>query len=366
MEKLRIGVVTVSKSVHTRIYVQYLVDAGHDVTVITNRDRYEVDGVTTINTRPLRGRRLKLPDSVLLGMRDRKVQRALKRGDFDVVNVQMLLSDGITAALTSPAPVVITLYGSDVYRRDTLPEPYLDRLPDALRRAAVVHACSQHMRDELTVIGAYPEKIETFQYGVDPQLFAPADEPRDAHQIVSVRALRPLYRVQLIVGAMPKVLERFPDARLSVYDTGEMEIRLRGLATDLGVDGAISFLGRQSGEVIARDLSTAGVWVSMAESDGTPISMLEAMAAGAFPVVADLPTLHEWLTPERAVMVDDPNTDRVAEALCEALSRAETGAHVSANREIVTSRADRTTNLARFEALLARAAAGARPAAPDQ
>lgn len=353
---MRIAVVTVSKSIHTRIFVEYLVGQGHEVTVITNRDRFEVDGVRTINTRPLGGRRFMLPDRALLALRDRAIRAALREGDFDVVNVQMLTSDGVTASLSAQSPVVVTLYGSDVYRTDLLPAGYLDALPDALRRAAIVHACSRHMTEELIAIGVDPARIETFQYGVDSSQFSPGDGPRRRDRILSVRAHKPLYRIHLIVGAMPLVLETHPEARLAVYDTGPEEPRLRALAESLGITHAVDFLGRHPAETIARDLGESGVWVSMAESDGTPISLLEAMSAGAVPVVGDLDTLHEWLEPSRAVFVTEPTAEAVAEALRAGLGMAGDQGIIAANRTVVTERAERSVNLRRFEALLARAA----------
>lgn len=353
---MRIAVVTSSKSIHTRVFVEYLIGRGHDVTVITNRDAYEIEGVRTINIRPLGGRRFGLPDKVLLGLRDGAIANALERGGYDVVNVQMLLSDGIAAALSSPAPVVITLYGSDVFRRESLPEYYLTRLPQALERAAIVHACSNHMADELIRIGAPAEKIEVFQYGIDLERFRPITPPPKPPLIVSSRALRPLYRVHLIIEAMPAVLERYPEARLAVYDTGDEEQRLVELVDRLGVQHAVGFLGRVGPDELAAALGEAAVWVSMAESDGTPLSLLEAMAAGAYPVVADLETLREWLAPGRAALVAEPSAEMVAVGIIGALERSATGSHMEANRAIVAERGDRAVNLPRFEALLERAA----------
>jgi hypothetical protein len=76
------------------------------------------------------------------------------------------------------------------------------------------------------------------------------------------------------------------------------------------------------------------------------------MSAGAFPVVADLPTLHEWIAEPNGIFVE-PEADAVADGLAAVLGRAASGAHVSANRGIVEERANRAVNLARFEALLA-------------
>lgn len=357
---MRIAIVTVSKSIHARIYVEHLLRAGHDVTVISNRDVFsEGLDVRTVNTRPFGGRRFRLSDRFILGLRDRKLEKALRAEDFDVVNVQMLLSDGIVGTLAAHGPVVITLFGSDVYLRDRLPKPYLDLMPLALKRAAFVHACSKHMATELISLGTPAENVVTFQYGVEPDRFRPlipaAQRPK---RIVSARALRPLYRVHLLVEAMPAVLLAEPDARLAIYDTGDEEGRLRQLAEDLDVADSIEFLGRVSPDELARDLGSSAVWASMAESDGTPISMLEAMSAGAFPVVADLPTLHEWIEPPHGLFVD-PTADAVAAGLIAGLRFSATGAHVDPNRHIIETRADRATNLARFEALLETAAARA-------
>lgn len=353
---MRIAVVTSSKSLHTRVFVEYLVERGHDVTVITNRDRFEVEGVRTVNVRPLGGRRLGLPDSALLALRDRAIAHELARGDYDVVNVQMLLSDGVAAALASPVPVVITLYGSDVYRRDALPAHYLANVPQALGRATVIHACSHHMAEELVRLGAPAERIAVFQYGIDLDRFVPLTPPPRPQLVVSSRALRPLYRVHLIAEAMPAVLAAHPDARLAIFDTGDEEDRIRATADALGVQHAVEFLGRVDADRLAKALGEAAVWVSMAESDGTPLSLLEAMAAGAFPVVAELDTLHEWLSPSRAVMVSDPSAAKVANAVIEALGRAASGEHIEANRTVVAEHGDRAVNLPRFEELLSQAA----------
>ncbi len=354
---MRIAVVTMSKSVHARLYVEFLANAGHDVTVITNRDEFSPGlDVRTVNTRPLKGRRFKLPDRVIDGLRDRKLHRALKAGDYDVVNVQMLLADGIVACLVSPAPVVVTLFGSDVYLRDRLPQAYLDLMPKALRRATTVHACSEHMAAELLSLGVPAERIETFQYGVEPDRFRPLVPASEREPvIVSARALRPLYRVHLLVEAMPAVLAENPAARLAIYDTGDEEPRLRELAASLGVADHVEFRGRVTPDELAAVLGRSAVWASMASSDGTPISMLEAMSAGAFPVVADLPTLHEWIESPHGLFVE-PEPAAVAAGMIEALRLAPAGAHVEPNRRIIEERADRATNLRRFESLLESAA----------
>jgi glycosyltransferase involved in cell wall biosynthesis len=48
-------------------------------------------------------------------------------------------------------------------------------------------------------------------------------------------------------------------------------------------------------EEMPRLLSGTDIYVSTSLDDGTSISLLEAMASGAFPIVSDIPSNREWI-----------------------------------------------------------------------
>jgi L-malate glycosyltransferase len=358
---VRIAVVTVSRSVHVRVYVEYLLRRGHDLVVFTNGPTYSDLDVPTVDLRPFGDRRFRLPRSFIRSLRKRRLCRGLRTGRFDVVSAQMVLMEALDAVECSRAPVVLSFHGSDVHRRNELPNGLADefdeRLPNAVKRAAAVHAVSKHMADELADLGTPREKLAVFQYGIEMERFVPAhDAPRE-RRIVSNRAFKPFYRVNLLLQALPVVLAEFPDVRLAVYGEGPEEQRLRDMAADLGIASVVEFAGQAPPEAIAADLGRSMVWASMSESDGTPLSLLEAMAAGAYPVVADIPTLHEWIVPPHGRFVA-PDAFDVARGLIDGLRAAETGAHIAPNRAIVAERGQREANLERYETLLADVAAG--------
>jgi glycosyltransferase involved in cell wall biosynthesis len=358
---MRIAIVTVSVGSHVRVYVEYLRQAGHEVTVLTNSPRYLDTDVPTVDLRPFHGHRYRLPLSLIGNLRRRRLWAALTAGRFDVVNCQMVMTDALDVAEISPAPFVLSFHGSDLYRRAELPG-YIDdtRLTAALQKAAAIHAVSAHMAEELIALGAPAEKVSTFQYGIDPLSFLPA-VVRDPNRIVSVRSLKPLYRVHLLIEAMPAVLKAYPQAVLEIYDEGPELQRLQDLASNLNLGSSVEFVGRQPIRRIAGAVGRAAVWASMAESDGTPLSLLEAMSAGAYPVLAELPTLHEWIEPPRGTFVA-PTPEAVANGLIAGLARSATGAHIEENRAIVEERATRSVNLARFERILEEAASTDAPA----
>lgn len=44
-------------------------------------------------------------------------------------------------------------------------------------------------------------------------------------------------------------------------------------------------------------LNQGDILVSTSSEDGTSVSLLEAMGSGAFPIVMDIPSNREWITP---------------------------------------------------------------------
>ena len=175
--------------------------------------------------------------------------------------------------------------------------------------------------------------------------------------IVSDRALEPLYNVDVIIRAFARLRERLPDARLIVAHDGSERSRLEALARELG-PGAVSFVGRLTPPELAETLSKAHVYVSVPSSDSFALSTVEAMAAGCFPVVSDLPSNEGWLTyGENAFIVPVRDEARLADAMQEALrSAALRNAAAETNRSKAESDGLREPNMLRMERLYYRLA----------
>lgn len=66
------------------------------------------------------------------------------------------------------------------------------------------------------------------------------------------------------------------------------------------------------------------VVVSPSTHDGTPNTLLEALACGCFPVAGDLESIREWITPgENGLLVDPHNSQALADAILTALEKPE-------------------------------------------
>jgi glycosyltransferase involved in cell wall biosynthesis len=66
----------------------------------------------------------------------------------------------------------------------------------------------------------------------------------------------------------------------------------------------------------------AQITVSVTTHDGTPNTLLEAMACGSFPIVGDIEALREWITGgENGLLVDPGNPRDLADAILMVISR---------------------------------------------
>ncbi|MGH7703626.1 MAG: glycosyltransferase, partial [Gemmatimonadales bacterium] len=138
---------------------------------------------------------------------------------------------------------------------------------------------------------------------------------------------------------------------------------LQRLVRKLGLGDVVRLLPPVDRSRMADLFRACQVLVSPSTEDGTPNSLLEGMACGAFPVAGDLPSVREWIEPGRNGLLFDP---RDPEALSACLIRVlEDGALRAGAREANQALIDRDAS---YPSVMTRAEAyyrsvGGRPAA---
>ena len=91
--------------------------------------------------------------------------------------------------------------------------------------------------------------------------------------------------VEVLLAALARLLEKAPEARLLVAGDGEHRRALERTAARLGVEEAVTFLGRCDAARVRALLAGAGALAVPSIYEGMPLVVLEAMEAGV-PVVA--------------------------------------------------------------------------------
>jgi colanic acid/amylovoran biosynthesis glycosyltransferase len=185
----------------------------------------------------------------------------------------------------SGIPLVVHFHGADAHSRRIL-EPYTAEYRSLFALAGAVVAVSHTMENQLRALGAPPEKIYYNPCGVDLSLFQPARPGANGPAFIAVGRFVDKKAPHLLLAAFASVHAACPEARLIMIGDGRLMEACRQLARGLGLGDAVEFTGALDHPEIARRLCTARAFVqhsvttAWGDSEGTPVSVLEAGAAG--------------------------------------------------------------------------------------
>jgi glycosyltransferase involved in cell wall biosynthesis len=154
--------------------------------------------------------------------------------------------------------------------------------------------------------------------GVRPDWFyLPADEQqREAcPAVINPRGFRAYVRNDTFFAAARLVNDRLPGVKF-ICPGMAGEIQAQRWIDEAGLGKAVTLLPKVTLAQMGDLFRQAMVAVSITTHDGTPNSLLEAMACGCFPVAGDLEPLREWITPgANGALVDPGDPAALAEAL---------------------------------------------------
>lgn len=169
---------------------------------------------------------------------------------------------------------------------------------------------------------------------INLERFSPSERKpggKNVHLIVT-RNLEPIYDIPTALRTLAKVIERHPDARLTIAGSGQEEARLKELATNLGIADAVDFAGRIPNQEIPSLYASADVVLNPSTVDNMPISILESFASGV-PVVSTnaggIPFIAK--DGENALLVTVGDADAMAAAVLTVLDNKELAAKFRAN-----------------------------------
>jgi glycosyltransferase involved in cell wall biosynthesis len=187
-------------------------------------------------------------------------------------------------------PLIVHFHGYDAYKRPGL-EEHLEDYARMFAAAAAIVAVSREMEEQLVALGAPRSKLVYCPYGVDAARFSQADPAAAPPTFLAVGRFVEKKAPHLTLLAFHQVLQTFPEARLIMAGDGMLRDPCKQLAAALRFDGSVSFLGAIPHSQVARLMRQVRAFVQHSiragdgDSEGTPVAVLEAGAAG-LPVVA--------------------------------------------------------------------------------
>lgn len=165
------------------------------------------------------------------------------------------------------------------------------------RRANFITSDSRQVTEELIRYGAQPERISTFLFGIPRDLYQRMtrfERPSQPFIVCSPRLHEPLYNLEQILTAYAQIKPKYSQVELWFLGDGSLTSTLTQWVAEHHLAG-VRFLGRVTPQEFSERIMASHVVISIPSSDGTPVTLLEAMASGSLPIVSDLPVYHDWI-----------------------------------------------------------------------
>jgi len=177
--------------------------------------------------------------------------------------------------------------------------------------------------------GLKSERITQIPWGVGEEYFkvfeqrasSDIDARKDHCSIFVNRRHESIYQVGDVIRACHLLGD--VDYRVRIAGSGLDTRDLISDAAELGILDRVDFLGWLPKTATIEELASACIYVNPSKSDGSSVSMLEAMAAGVVVVASDSKGNSEWVTPESGYTYQSGNIHELSAILLELISHTE-------------------------------------------
>lgn len=271
-----------------------------------------------------------------------KLTRELRRFRPDIVHTHLAKAGllGRLAARLVGAPIVLHTFHGNVLRgyfggSASRVIRVVERVLALLATRIIV--ISPQQRDEIAALGIPCSKLVEVPLGLDLRPFLTAAPGRlraelgldSSVPLVGIVArLVPIKAVDVFLDAAAHVSAQLPETRFVIVGDGELREPLRARAVALGIDGLTTFLGWRGD--LASIYADLDVLALTSNNEGTPVSIIEALAAGRAVVATAVGGVPDLLGHGAGLLVGAADPPALAKAMVGLLRDPATRARLGA------------------------------------
>lgn len=305
------------RSIHTQRWAEYFAERGHLIHLITydpmNR---RIEGVTEYVL-------TSWWNNLYLAFipRHLAIRKLVKQTKPDLIHAHFIAKYGFHLPDLGFRPSIVSAWGDDVLilpKKSRLIHYYTKKV---LESVDLVYAVSHNIERHIVADFSIPESIVHYlPFGIDTDTFSPGPRSiREDHHpidIFSNRGFFSVYDNETLVRGFSLAYKNDPRLRLTLKGDGPLEQEIRELVVSLGLSDAVTFRKKTSYADVPGEYRRADIFVTTSISDGTPVSILEAMASGLPCIATRVGGIPEWITDdETGLLIQPKSPEQVAEAI---------------------------------------------------
>lgn len=269
----------------------------------------------------------------------------------DILHSGYVWQDGILASLLNIHPHLSMVWGSDV-----LVEPKKNPLIKLLvrkvmRQADHIQCDANYVKEQIINDYKIKEEIITvFPWGIDLKLFKPIDKnvcrrklnfENEKFIIYFNRPLSEIYGIEYLLNGYKLFADSKEDVELNIISDGPLLDYTRKFISENKLQNKIKIIGRKVNSILPVYLNASDIYISPSLSDGTSLSLLEAMACGTGILVSDVPAVMEWINNNNGLIVRRKSVSDICDKLNFAYNNRDLmKKFVKINIDIINEKAD--------------------------
>ncbi len=253
--------------------------------------------------------------------------KIIKNINPDLVHAHSAMEKGIIAQYSNYRPYLVSCWGTDIL---ILPEKskYLKKkMNQILSDAVCIHTVAKHISDKIVNDYNIPKnKIKEIQYGMHAEIINYLDnksKKNDTLTVISTRSAKEVYDNEILIKAAKILQDKKVDVRIKMITGGELYNKYNKMIKNLSLRNIeIEPLVPQN--ELYKKLLDADIYVSCSLSDGLSICLLEAFAAGLYPIVSNIEANRNVITHgQNGSLFKTGNPDSLTEEITKIIAQTE-------------------------------------------
>ena len=358
---MRLCFIGTAASSHVLKWIKYFVEKNHEVSLISLGfvKKVPIGGLKVFSVKP---HDFMNPNNIIKVVSLFKtINRMIAKINPDLIHAHQISALAYIVPFLRVHPYILSAWGSDVLIKRYKSKIHSFLASNAIKKADLLHCDGIKTLRALENLGAPSNRIICVNFGVDIDTFSPEKKDTKYRQalgigngptVISTRALSPIYNVETLISAIPRVVREIKNANFLICGDGPLKGKLEKLSRKLNISDHTFFTGNISVEELPIYVASSDIYVSTSLSDaGLAISTGEAMACGLPVIITEDPDNRDWIDDGvNGFIVPVKNPDVLADRIIELIKnkhlRMEFG---ELNRNIIIERNNYNTEMGKME-----------------
>lgn len=326
MSKLKIMFISAANSIHTVRWVNSLSNEFEIHLVYCKNHRPNIDNINSKVV--LHELKFKAPYGYYLNVI--QLRNLYKKIKPDIINVHYASGYGTLARVAKIRPVLLSVWGSDVYDFPNESKFKKKILQKNIMFADEIASTSKVMAKELKKqIPMLKKDIHITPFGVDIEKFKKIETERAGNDfnIGNIKKLEKKYGIEYLILGVEKLIRKLEKSgndetakaiKLYIYGDGSQKQELESMIIEHKLENNVFLMGRIANDIVPEKLGQLDVFCapSILNSESFGVAVVEAMACEVPVIASDVDGFSEvMVNNETGYIVEKKNADKIAEAL---------------------------------------------------